>query len=120
MPSKIPEASKAPNALLMMFPQYNIAVRRPISSRLYLSMMFTPIDFNHSSKPTDHFEITKRAPGKNAASTKPRKNRVSKAPVKLECVEFKWGPFPGCCMDDPLCSDTRQSGNDAPDNHTAR
>lgn len=52
--------------MLMMFPQYRIATRRPSSSRLY------------------HFERRKSAPGKKAASTKPRKKRVSRAPTKLE------------------------------------
>lgn len=39
----------------------------------------------HSSLRVYHFEIRKRAPGKKAASTNPRKNRVRSAPVKL-CV----------------------------------
>ena len=35
IPSRIPDAINAPNALLIIFPQYKIAVRRPSSSRLY-------------------------------------------------------------------------------------
>lgn len=34
-----------------------------------------------------HFESRKSAPGKKAASTNPRKNRVSSAPMKLRDVE---------------------------------
>jgi hypothetical protein len=57
-----------PNALLMRRPQESSAMRRPSSERLY------------------HFDRRKRAPGKKAASTKPSRNRVRKAPVKLWVV----------------------------------
>ena len=36
-----------------------------------------------------HFSLTS-APGKKAASTNPRKNRVSKAPTKLRSGEIEW------------------------------
>jgi hypothetical protein len=65
MPSKIPLAMSAPKALLSRLPQNSKAVRWPSSLRLY------------------HFESKNNAPGKNAASTKPKKNRVMKTPVKL-------------------------------------
>ena len=35
MPSRIPDATNAPNALLAILPQVKMAVRRPSSSRLY-------------------------------------------------------------------------------------
>ena len=65
MPSNIPEAMRVPKALLMIFPQYSIHILRPSSLRVY------------------HFEIKNKAPGKKAASTKPRKNRVRRAPINL-------------------------------------
>ena len=40
-----------------------------------------------------HFEMRKSAPGKNAASTNPRKKRVRSAPMKLPGVtsgEISW------------------------------
>ena len=52
MPLRIPEANRVPNALLERLPQNRMAVRSPISSRLY------------------HLEIRNNAPGKNAASTR--------------------------------------------------
>ena len=61
----MPLAMRDPKALLMMLPQYNMAVRAPSSDLVY------------------HFDNRKSAPGKNAASTKPRKNRVSSASTKL-------------------------------------
>jgi len=61
----MPEAMSEPNALLIRIPHERYAVRRPSSERLY------------------HFDRRKRAPGKKAASTKPRKNRVRRAPAKL-------------------------------------
>ena len=36
-----------------------------------------------------HFESKKSAPGKNAASTKPRKNLVNRAPVKFVVMPVK-------------------------------
>jgi hypothetical protein len=57
-----------PNALLMRMPHESNVVRRPSSERLY------------------HFDSKKRAPGKKAASAKPRNNRVMKACVKLRVV----------------------------------
>lgn len=48
--------------------QHTNAVRWPNSLRLY------------------HFESKNSEPGKNAASTNPRKNRVNSAPTKLSCV----------------------------------
>jgi hypothetical protein len=57
-----------PNALPMRRPHKRDAVRRPSSERLY------------------HFDSRKRAPGKKAASKKPRKNRVRRACVKLRVV----------------------------------
>ncbi len=65
IPSRIPEAMREPKALLIKLPQERSAVRTPSSLRVY------------------HFERRKSAPGKNAASTKPRKNRVRSAPTKL-------------------------------------
>lgn len=62
----------APKALEMMLPQYSSAVRVPSSLRLY------------------HLLIRKSDPGKKAASTKPRKKRVSSAPTKL-------GDYVGTC-----------------------
>lgn len=49
----------------MREPQKRMAVRRPSSLFVY------------------HLESRSRAPGKKHASTKPRKNRVRRAPVKL-------------------------------------
>ena len=65
----MPEAMSDPKAFEMMFPQYRSAVRVPSSLRLY------------------HFEMRKSAPGKNAASTKPRKKRVRSAPMKLTAAQ---------------------------------
>jgi len=68
IPLKMAEAMSEPNALLMRRPHESSAVRSPSSDRLY------------------HFERRKRAPGKKEASTKPRKNRVRRAAVKLWAV----------------------------------
>ena len=65
IPFKMPDAIRLPNALLMRFPHVRMAVRNPSSVRVY------------------HLERRNKAPGKNAASTKPRKNRVRSAPTKL-------------------------------------
>jgi hypothetical protein len=65
IPLKMLEAMSEPKALLMRRPHASSAVRSPSSECLY------------------HFDRRKRAPGKKAASTKPRKNRVRRAPVKL-------------------------------------
>lgn len=62
----IPLASNAPKAFEMMFPQYRIDIRDPSSDFVY------------------HLLSKKSAPGKNAASTKPKKKRVRSALTKLE------------------------------------
>ena len=64
----MPEAMSDPKALLIKLPQERTAVRTPSSDRLY------------------HFDNRNKAPGKNAASTKPRKKRVRSAPTKLSLV----------------------------------
>lgn len=70
IPSRMPEAIREPKALLIRLPQERTAVRTPSSDRLY------------------HFDNRNKAPGKNAASTNPRKKRVSSAPVKLNLVRM--------------------------------
>lgn len=65
---RIPLAIRAPKALLIILPQYRMALRNPTSFRLY------------------HFDIKNRAPGKKAASAKPKKKRVSNAPTKLNTI----------------------------------
>ena len=91
-----------PNALLIKLPQDSSAVRSPSSDRLY------------------HFESRKREPGKNAASTKPRKKRVSRAPVKLvvmpSCV-FETMSINSMPSDDALTGEDRYC---APDHHADR
>lgn len=85
IPLKIPDAINAPNALLIMFPQYKIAVRSPSSSRLYHFESRNCI-FQKSiilTQCVDTANERTNAPGKNAASTNPRKKRVRSAPVKL-------------------------------------
>jgi len=62
----MPDAIKEPKALLIRLPHERSAVLWPSSLLLY------------------HFDRRKRAPGKKAASTNPRKKRVSNAPTKLQ------------------------------------
>lgn len=59
--SKIADAMREPNALLIRIPHERSAVRAPNSDALY------------------HFERRKRAPGKKAASTNPKRKRVTRA-----------------------------------------
>lgn len=85
IPLKIPDAISDPKALLMMLPQYRIPVLSPNSSRLYhldsknYSHLSVSLRYGYTAPHT-------RAPGKNAASTKPRKKRVKSAPTKLKSV----------------------------------
>lgn len=68
-----------PNALLKRPPQKRSAVRWPSSLRLY------------------HFDSRKSAPGKKAASTKPRKKRVRRAPKKLRELQYQVGENKRIC-----------------------
>jgi hypothetical protein len=78
MELRIAEAMRDPNALLRRMPHERRAVLSDNSFRLYHFEMrnwrrFEYREYRHSQEPT-------KAPGKNAASTNPRKNRVHKAP----------------------------------------
>ena len=68
MPERMPEAMSAPKALEMMLPQYSSAIRRPISFFLYCERVSITMVILCLELPT-HFDTTKSAPGKNAAST---------------------------------------------------
>lgn len=80
IPSRMPEARRAPKALLIRLPQERSAVRSPSSLRVY------------------HFDKRKRAPGKNAASIKPRKKRVRSAPTKLVATPVRQDIIPHIIM----------------------
>ena len=94
-----------PKAFEMMFPQYRSAVRVPSSLRLY------------------HFDMRKSAPGKNAASTKPRKKRVRSAPMKLVGVksgDISRDEICASCRSDSLVGYSCKWGHEAPSLHTAK
>lgn len=70
-------------------PQYRIAVLRPSSFLVY------------------HLDSRNSAPGKKAASTKPRKNRVSSAPTKLWVMPVRIDIVPQIDMQNGSQSDGR-------------
>jgi hypothetical protein len=76
--SRIADAIREPNALLIMMPHDRMAVLSPNSLGLY------------------HLERRNKAPGKNAASTNPMKNRVRRAPVYLPKEQLRQGNVKKC------------------------